>query len=204
MLFTVEYALRLVSVRYPLRYTLSVVGIIDLRAILPTRVSLVVPGAQSLLVVRVLRPLRIFRIFKLAEYQQESRVLMQALRASRCKIVVFLLAVTTIVVIVGALMYVVEGEEHGFTSIPVSVYWAVVTLTTMGYGDLTPVTIVGRALSVGVMLIGYAIIAVPTGIVTMEITRTALHPVSTQACPGCGVDGHEFGAAYCRKCGTRL
>lgn len=204
VLFTVEYALRLISVRHPARYAISPLGIIDLIAILPTYLSLVLPGAHNLLVVRVLRLLRIFRIFKLAEYLRESRVLGQALRASRRKIAVFLLTVVTIVVIVGALMYVVEGEEHGFTSIPASIYWAVVTLTTVGYGDLTPATTLGRVLSVIVMLVGYGIIAVPTGIVTVELTRAAAHPISTQACPGCGAGGHDADAVYCRRCGTKL
>jgi voltage-gated potassium channel len=203
-LFTVEYALRLASVRRPLRYAGSFFGIIDLLAILPTWFSLVLPGAQSLLVVRVLRLLRIFRILKLAEYLRESRVLWQAMRASRRKILVFLLTVVTIVLIVGALMYVVEGAEHGFTSIPLSVYWAVVTVTTVGYGDLAPATTVGRLLAVVLMLIGYGIIAVPTGIVTVELTRAAAHPVSTQACPSCGLDAHEADAVYCRRCGSRL
>ena len=204
ILFTIEYAVRLYSVRRPLRYALSAFGLIDLFAILPTYLSLFLTGAQTLLVVRVLRLLRIFRIFKLAEYLRESSVLVGALRASRRKITVFLLAVITIVVIVGTLMYVVEGEKHGFTSIPTSVYWAVVTLTTVGYGDLSPATPLGRALAVVVMLMGYAIIAVPTGIVTMELTRARDLPVSSQACPSCGVGGHEFGASFCRRCGAAL
>ena len=204
ILFTIEYALRLFSVRKPLHYALTPLGIIDVLAILPTYLSLVLPGAQTLLVVRVLRLLRIFRIFKLAEYLRESSVLVSALRASRRKITVFLLAVMTIVVIVGTLMYVVEGEAHGFSNIPVSVYWAVVTLTTVGYGDLSPVTPLGRMLAVIVMLMGYAIIAVPTGIVTMELTRARDLPVSSQACPACGIDGHEHGARFCRRCGAAL
>ena len=204
ILFTIEYAVRLYSVRRPLRYALSPFGLIDLLAILPTYLSLVLTGAQTLLVVRVLRLLRIFRIFKLAEYLRESSVLVAALRASRRKITVFLLAVVTIVVIVGTLMYVVEGEAHGFTSIPTSVYWAVVTLTTVGYGDLSPATPLGRGLAVVVMLMGYAIIAVPTGIVTMELTRARDLPVSSQACPSCGLGGHEFGAKFCRRCGAAL
>jgi len=204
VLFTLEYALRLYSVRSPLRYALSPLGIIDLIAILPSYISLLIPGAQTLLVIRVLRLLRIFRIFKLAEYLAESSVLVSALRASRRKITVFLLAVLTIVIIVGTLMYVVEGEAHGFTSIPVAVYWAVVTLTTVGYGDLSPATPLGRALAVVVMLMGYAIIAVPTGIVTMELTRARDLPVSGQACPSCGIGGHEYGAKFCRRCGAAL
>ena len=204
ILFTIEYALRLATVRQPLRYARSVLGLIDLLAILPTYLSLILPGAQSLLVVRLLRLLRIFRVLKLAEYLRESRTLLQALRASRRKIEVFLLTVVTIVVVVGALMYVIEGEQHGFTSIPISMYWAIVTLTTVGYGDLAPATTLGRALSVLLMLTGYGIIAVPTGIVTMELTRAGAHPVSTQACPSCGIGGHDHDAVYCRRCGARL
>lgn len=204
ILFSIEYALRLYSVRSPLRYALSPLGIIDFLAIVPTYLSLFIPGAQTLLVVRVLRLLRVFRIFKLAEYLRESSVLASALKASRRKITVFLLTVLTIVLIVGTMMYVVEGPSHGFTNIPVSVYWAVVTLTTVGYGDLSPATPLGRMLAVIVMLMGYAIIAVPTGIVTMELTRARDLPVSTQACPSCGIGGHEYGANFCRRCGAAL
>ena len=205
VLFTAEYLLRLFSVRRPLRYAVSLFGLIDLLAILPTYLSVILPGAQSLLVVRLLRLLRIFRVLKLAEYLRESRTLATALRASRRKIEVFLLSVVTIVVIVGSLMYVIEGEEHGFTSIPLSIYWAVVTLTTVGYGDLAPATTLGRGLAVLLMLTGYGIIAVPTGIVTVELTRAAsAAPVSTQACPSCGLAAHEHDAVYCRRCGSRL
>ena len=173
-------------------YARSLFGIIDLLAILPTYLSVLVPGAQSLLVVRLLRLLRIFRVLKLAEYLRESKVLAQAMRASGRKIAVFLLVVVTIVVIVGSLMYVIEGEEHGFTSIPISIYWAIVTLTTVGYGDLAPATTLGRALAVVLMLTGYGIIAVPTGIVTVELTRANAQPVSSQACPGCGLGSARF------------
>ncbi len=204
VLFTVEYVLRLVSVRQPLRYARSLFGIIDLVAILPTYLSVLVPGAQSLLAVRLLRLLRIFRVLKLAEYLRESKVLAQAMRASGRKIAVFLLVVVTIVVIVGSLMYVIEGEANGFTSIPISIYWAIVTLTTVGYGDLAPATTLGRALAVVLMLTGYGIIAVPTGIVTVELTRANAQPVSSQACPGCGLAAHDFDAVYCRRCGAKL
>jgi voltage-gated potassium channel len=203
ILFTIEYLLRLASVGRPLRYARSAFGLIDLLAILPTYLSVFLPGAQSLLVVRLLRLLRIFRVLKLAEYLRESRTLVQALRASRRKIAVFLLTVVTIVVVVGAMMYVIEGERHGFTSIPLSIYWAIVTITTVGYGDLAPATTLGRALSMLLMLTGYGIIAVPTGIVTVELTRASAQ-VSTQACPGCEIGGHEHDAVYCRRCGTRL
>ena len=204
VLFTIEYILRLATVTRPLRYARSVYGIIDLLAILPSYISLLFPGAQSLLVIRLLRLLRVFRVFKLAEYLDESRTLVQALRASGRKIFVFLLAVVTIVVVVGTMMYVIEGEEHGFTNIPLSIYWAVVTLTTVGYGDLAPATTLGRALAIVLMLTGYGIIAVPTGIVTAELTRVGARPISTQACPSCGAEAHEYDAVYCRRCGTRL
>ncbi|HJR15321.1 MAG TPA: ion transporter [Gemmatimonadales bacterium] len=204
IIFTIEYVLRLASVQRPLRYARSTFGLIDLVAILPSYISLVFPGAQSLLAIRLLRLLRIFRVLKLSEYVRESRTLVLALRGSWRKIAVFLLAVVTIIVVVGTLMYVIEGERHGFTSIPISIYWAVVTLTTVGYGDLAPATTLGRALSVLLMLTGYGIIAVPTGIVTAELTRAITQPVSTQACPACGAGGHDHDAVYCRRCGTKL
>jgi voltage-gated potassium channel len=204
ILFTIEYILRLVSVGRPLRYARSWYGVIDLIAVLPTYLSLILPGAHNLLVVRLLRLLRVFRVFKLAEYVQESRTIVQALRASSRKIFVFLLAVLTIVVVVGTLMYAIEGEQNGFTNIPISIYWAVVTLTTVGYGDLAPATTTGRVLAVVLMLTGYGIIAVPTGIVTAELTRASLRPISTQACPVCGAEGHEHDAVYCRRCGAKL
>lgn len=204
VLFTIEYILRLATVGRPLRYARSAYGLIDLLAILPSYVSLFIPGGQSLLVVRLLRLLRVFRVLKLAEYLRESRTLAQALRASWRKIAVFLLTVMTIVVVVGTLMYVIEGPRHGFTNIPLSMYWAVVTLTTVGYGDLAPATTLGRALAVVLMLTGYGIIAVPTGIVTAELTRATAQPISTQACPACGAEGHEHDAVFCRRCGMKL
>jgi voltage-gated potassium channel len=204
VLFTAEYALRLVAVRSPLHYTRTFFGVVDLLAILPTYVSLFVPGTQYLLAVRVLRLLRIFRILKLAEYLSEGRTLSQALFAARRKISVFLLTVVTIVIVVGALMYVVEGPEHGYTSIPISIYWAVVTLTTVGYGDIAPQTPLGKALSVVVMLLGYGIIAVPTGIVTLELSRASQPGVSAQACPVCGTQGHDLDARFCKRCGSTL
>ncbi|NWF80964.1 MAG: ion transporter [Chloroflexi bacterium] len=204
ILFTLEYLLRLVSVRQPLTYARSFFGIVDLLAILPTYLSLLVPGTQYLLVVRVLRLLRIFRVLKLGQYLSESRTLGQALLASRRKISVFLLTVVTLVIIVGALMYLVEGEASGFNDIPTSIYWAVVTLTTVGYGDIAPRTPLGKALAVGVMLLGYGIIAVPTGIVTMELSRASEPVVSTQVCPVCAAEGHDTDARYCKRCGSLL
>ena len=204
ILFTVEYALRLLSVRRPLRYATSFFGVVDLLAIVPTYLSLLVPGSHYLLVIRILRLLRIFRVLKLAEHLTEADVLMRALRASRRKITVFLLTVLTLVVIIGTLLYVIEGEENGFTSIPVGIYWAVVTLTTVGYGDLSPKTPVGQTLAAVVMIIGYGIIAVPTGIVTVEIAQAVRKPVSTQACPDCASQGHDADAVYCKYCSARL
>jgi voltage-gated potassium channel len=203
-LFTVEYVLRLCSVRRPLRYARSFFGLVDLLAVLPTYLSLVVTGAQSLLVIRALRLLRVFRVLKLTQLVGEARMILDALRASRGKILVFIFTVLTIVTVVGATMYVVEGEESGFDSIPRGIYWAIVTLTTVGFGDITPRTPFGQALASAVMILGYAIIAVPTGIVTAELTRARPRQVSTQACPGCGADGHDPDARHCKHCGTRL
>src|SRR5688572_28154005 len=171
-LFTVEYILRLIAVRRPLAYARSFLGIIDLVAIAPTWLALVIPGAHFFLTVRVLRLLRIFRILKLTEYLAEAGVITGALRASRRKIFVFLFAVITLVVLIGAMMYIIEGPTHGFTDIPTSMYWAIVTLTTVGYGDLSPQTALGKLLASVVMILGYAIIAVPTGIVTSELTAS--------------------------------
>lgn len=204
VLFTVEYILRLYSVARPLVYARSFFGVVDLLAILPSFVSLAIPGTQSLLVIRILRLLRVFRVFKLSHYLDESRQLWVALQASRRKILIFIFTVLTIVVIVGALMHVVEGPAHGFTSIPTSMYWAIVTLTTVGYGDISPQTPLGRLLATLVMLMGYGIIAVPTGIVSAEISRTVRAAMSTRACPHCLTEGHEPEANFCRSCGEAL
>lgn len=204
VLFTIEYVLRLIAVRRPLHYALSFFGVVDLLAILPTYLSLLLPGAQALLVVRALRLLRVFRILKLSHFIGEAQVLRLALRASLRKITVFLGTVVILVLIIGALMYLVEGEENGFTSIPQSIYWAVVTLTTVGYGDIAPATVLGRILASIVMIIGYGIIAVPTGIVTVELSRARPTTVSGQACPHCGAEGHDADARFCKYCGSRL
>jgi voltage-gated potassium channel len=204
LLFTVEYLLRLTAVSRPLAYMRSFFGVVDLLAIVPTYLSLLIPGTQYLLVVRVLRLLRIFRILKLAEYLQESHTLGRALWAARRKISVFLLTVVTVVVIVGAIMYVVEGPARGFSDIPTSIYWAVVTMTTVGYGDIAPQTALGKTLATIVMLLGYGIIAVPTGIVTLELSRAGAPQVSTQACPTCGRQGHDMDARHCKYCGGTL
>jgi voltage-gated potassium channel len=205
VLFTVEYVLRLLSVRRPLRYATSFFGVVDLLAIIPTYLSIFVPGSHYLLVIRILRLLRIFRLLKLAEYITEADTLRRALRASQRKISVFLSVVILLVIIIGALMYVVEGEEHGFTSIPVSIYWAIVTLTTVGYGDLSPRTPFGQMVASLVMIIGYGIIAVPTGIVSVELAHASRQQnVTRQSCPACSAEGHDPDALYCKYCGANL
>jgi voltage-gated potassium channel len=201
--FTVEYVLRLVAVERPWRYARSFYGVVDLLAILPTYVSLLAPDVQSLMVIRAIRLLRVFRILKLAHFLSEADVLLTALRASRRKITVFLGGIVTVVIIVGALMYLIEGEEHGFSSIPVSMYWAVVTLTTVGYGDIAPRTALGQLLAALLMILGYGVIAVPTGIVSVELAN-ATRAVSRQACPACGAEGHDVDASHCKHCGARL
>jgi voltage-gated potassium channel len=203
VLFTIEYVLRIISVRRPFRYILSFYGLVDLLAILPGYLSLFVPGTQYLLSIRILRLLRIFRILKLTEYISEGKIITTALIASRRKISVFLVSVLAIVTIVGTTMYVIEGEEHGFTSIPTSIYWAIVTLTTVGYGDLSPKTALGKTLASIVMILGYAIIAVPTGIVTAELTRKQKQ-LSTQVCPECHAQDHDADAVFCKYCGGKL
>jgi voltage-gated potassium channel len=203
ILFSIEYLLRLISVKRPLRYALSFYGLVDLMAIFPTYISLLFPGTQYLLTIRILRLLRIFRILKLTEYITEARVITTALKASRRKISVFLLAVLSLVIVIGSLMYVIEGEENGFTDIPTSIYWAIVTLTTVGYGDLSPKTALGKILASIVMILGYGIIAVPTGIVTAELTRS-VKSASTQVCPECHAEGHDADATHCKYCGTLL
>jgi voltage-gated potassium channel len=204
--FTIEYLLRLACVGRPLRYAFSFFGLVDLLAVLPTYLSLVFAGAQALLVVRILRVLRVFRVLKLVHYVSEAGVLMNAMRASRRKVTIFMAAVFTLVVILGSGMYVIEGAENGFSSIPTSVYWAVSTLATVGYGDIVPKTDLGRALASFVMIIGYAIIAVPTGIVTAEITvaRVAEQKLAEVGCGACGAGPHDEDARHCKHCGTVL
>jgi len=204
LLFTIEYILRLLCVGRPRKYAVSFYGVVDLLAITPTYLSLILPGSKYLLVIRLLRILRIFRILKLVAYLGEARLLMQALRASGRKITVFLLTVLPLVVIFGSLMYVIESAESGFTSIPRSIYWAIVTLTTVGYGDISPQTALGQTLASLVMILGYSIIAVPTGIVTVEMSQTFSRKVSTQACPECSAEGHDTDARHCKFCGEAL
>jgi voltage-gated potassium channel len=202
--FTIEYVLRLSSVRYPLRYAFSFYGIVDLLSIIPTYLSLILPGANTLLLIRILRILRVFRVLKLFTYMREAEHLVWAMRSSRRKILVFLYFVCTIVVVFGAVMYLVEGPENGFTSIPKSIYWAIVTLTTVGYGDITPSTAIGQMIASTTMITGYAIIAVPTGIYTAELTQAMRAKRDARGCLGCGITGHELDAKFCRHCGDQL
>ncbi|MGD8726791.1 MAG: ion transporter, partial [Gemmatimonadales bacterium] len=204
ILFSVEYALRLWCSPRPTRYARSFFGVVDLLAILPTYLSLVLPGGQALLSVRALRLLRVFRILKLAHHVSESRVLMRALGQSRDKITVFVATILTLVVILGSMMYLIEGGSHGFTSIPRSVYWAIVTLTTVGYGDIAPQTNLGQALAAVIMIMGYAIIAVPTGIVTVELGNIERQTRMDRICGRCGAPGHESDARHCKQCGAKL
>jgi len=204
VLFTVEYLLRLACVRRPLAYATSFYGLVDLIAILPSYLGLLFPGSEYLLVIRLLRVLRIFRILKLADYFHASEILAAALRASQVKIRVFLLVVCTLAVVAGSLMYLVEGPENGFSSIPQSIYWTVVTLTTVGYGDITPKTVPGQMIATVIMILGYGIIAVPTGIVTVEMANLRHQSISTQACPACGIVEHDHDARYCKRCGAAL
>lgn len=203
-IFSLEYILRICIVKKPKAYIFSFYGIIDLLSVLPSYLALIVTGTHGFMVIRALRLLRVFRILKLNRYTKEGAIIIRALRDSRIKISVFLFAVITMVVIIGTIMYLIEGGENGFTSIPRGIYWAVVTLTTVGYGDISPNTPLGQFFASFVMIIGYAIIAVPTGIVTAELSKYASKPQSTQVCPNCMADEHSHDSIYCNKCGEKL
>ncbi|SEA62003.1 voltage-gated potassium channel [Desulfuromusa kysingii] len=202
IIFTAEYLLRLSCIGRPSKYATSFYGIVDLLSILPSYVSLLLPSGKYFLVIRILRLLRVFRVLKLVQYVGESNFLQRALWASRRKISVFLLSVFLMMIIFGSLMYLVEGAENGFTSIPRSIYWAVVTMTTVGYGDISPQTSLGQAIASLVMILGYGIIAIPTGIVTAELTFK--RHISTQVCPECSAEGHDVNAKHCKFCGADL
>ena len=211
LLFTVEYVLRLLVVRRPLRYALSMWGVIDLLSILPTYLSFFFPGTQALLVVRILRVLRVFWILKLTRYVEEGSVLTGALWRSRRKIFLFVSVVVTIALIFGALMYVIEGPQYGFSTIPTGMYWAIVTMATVGFGDLAPQTGLGRLITSILILIGYSIIAVPTGIYTAELASSMRRDMNqirerhdNRGCPDCGLEGHEPKSRFCRHCGGPL
>ncbi|MBW8199385.1 ion transporter [Flagellimonas abyssi] len=212
--FTLEYIARLISIKKPLKYVFSFYGIIDFLSTIPLYLSYILAGSQVLLAVRAFRLLRIFRILKLVKFMGEASQLQSALRASRAKIAVFIYVVLILSVIMGTLMYIVEGDDSGFTSIPKSIYWTIVTLTTVGYGDIAPQTNLGQFLATVIMVLGYGIIAVPTGIVTAEFTKNTkdntsdddgfLVHVNTQACPSCSVEGHRDDATHCYNCGHPL
>lgn len=203
ILFTVEYFLRIWLVHRTRSYVLSFYGLVDLLSVLPTYLSLLIPGTQFLMTIRLLRLVRLFKIMKISSYVNEGDSLWSAMRASKTKITFFLYVVLILVTISGTVMYIVEGEEAGFTSIPMSIYWAIVTLTTVGYGDISPVTPLGRAIASVIMILGYAVIAVPTGIVTSELTHQK-SKASTRTCPNCGTSGQEREHKYCHECGFRL
>ncbi|MFK7882865.1 MAG: ion transporter [Phycisphaerales bacterium] len=203
--FTAEYITRLIVVRRPLRYATSFFGIIDLLSILPAFIGLFIPGGERLLVVRTLRLLRIFRIFKLARYLSEATALRDSLYVSRHKIAVFITTVLIVVLIASALMHVVEGNDNeAFESMPSAMYWAIITMTTVGYGDITPITPIGKATTAILVLIGYSLIIVPTGILTAEITNVTRKPITTRACPSCMKEGHDADAVHCKRCGQPL
>lgn len=202
--FSIEYVLRLLSVKRPAKYALSFYGMVDLAATVPSYLDLFLPGFHFLLALRAIRLLRVFRILKLMHFVGASNLLLVALRRSRIKIVVFLFTVLVLCVILGTVMYMVEGPENGFTNIPVSIYWTIVTLTTVGFGDITPVTPLGQLISSVIMILGYGIIAVPTGIVTSELTTKNRARTNTQACPDCGEQNHRDNANFCFHCGAKL
>ena len=204
LLFTAEYLVRLAIVARPLRYARSLYGIIDLLAVLPTYLSLLLAGSQYLLVIRLLRILRVFRLLKLTRYVSESGLMVEALLRSRRKVLVFVTFMLTLVTVFGALMYLIEGPENGFTSIPISMYWAIVTVATVGFGDIAPVTALGRLVTSFLILIGYGIIAVPTGIYTAELMNSLRATVDDRVCGRCGLEGHLSDARYCRRCREAL
>ena len=204
ILFTIEYGLRLWCIQNTALYARSFFGIVDLLGIIPTYLSLLFAGTQYLLVIRVLRVLRVFRVLRMVRFVGEAELLAQALRASRRKITVFVTAVAALVVVIGSLMYLIEGEANGFTSVPRSIYWAIITMTTVGYGDITPQTPLGQAFASLVMIMGYGIIAIPTGIVTLEINEASRRSSNTRTCPQCSAEGHVPEAGFCWRCGDHL
>jgi voltage-gated potassium channel len=204
ILFTIEYVIRIMSIKKPFAYIFSFYGVVDLLSILPSYLSLFIFDTHSLAVIRSLRLLRVFRILKLGKYIKEAQILIIALKGAKTKIVVFLGTILTLVIILGTLMYLIESPEAGFTSIPRSIYWAIVTLTTVGYGDIYPASNLGQFIASIVMILGYAIIAVPTGIVTNEMLKFDHNKLTTQACLNCSKEGHDKDAQFCKYCGHSL
>ncbi len=205
IIFTFEFIIRLISIRRPMRYVFSFFGIVDILSILPTYLSLFIGGAQHLLILRILRILRVFRILKLVRYTKEAQLLTQSLANSRHKIFVFFFFIITVLILFGSIMYLIEGPENGFNSIPDGIYWAVVTLTTVGYGDIAPHTVFGRIIASLIMLTGYSIIAVPTGIFAAEFNKESKRiRDKARVCTTCNLKGHTRNAIYCRRCGEEL
>lgn len=204
VLFTLEYLARIYSLKKPVNYIFSFYGVVDFCSFLPTYLSLFFIGTQALMVFRILRLLRIFRVLKLVRFLSEANHLFDALKESLPKITVFLVGVLCINLIIGTLMYIIEGGTNGFDSIPRSIYWAIVTMTTVGYGDIAPQTIMGQTLASFIMIMGYGIIAVPTGIVTSKMYSAKEQKISTQSCPSCGKEGHANDAKHCKYCGEKL
>ncbi len=204
ILFTIEYILRLLCVRRPMNYARSFLGVVDLLAIAPSYASLLVPGAQTLLVIRAFRLLRVFRIFKIAAYVRELSALSRAVRSSGAKITVFLFTILVLVVMLGTAMYVIEGPSGGFDNIPRGMYWAVVTITTVGYGDIAPRSVLGQAVAAAAMVIGYSLIIIPTGIFSAELVRASGKKITSQGCPECTREGHDEDAVFCKHCSARL
>ena len=203
ILFSIEYVLRIYTIKKPWKYVFSFYGMIDLLSVLPTYIGLFVSGTESFLIIRSIRLLRVFRVLKLTRYLGEANNLGRALAASKRKILVFLMVVIMVTIVMGTVMYLIEGEENGFTSIPRSIYWAIVTLTTVGYGDISPATALGQFLASAIMILGYGIIAVPTGIVSAEFVKQPT-VTNTQSCQNCGEDTHDDSAVYCHRCGEKL
>ncbi len=205
LLFTLEYIARIVCVLRPTAYIFSFFGIIDLLSVLPLYLTILFEGGQALTVIRTIRLFRVFRVLKLVRYNESAQLIIAAIRASAPKILVFMGSVLVIATIIGSLMYIVEDSNSGFTSIPMSIYWAIVTMTTVGYGDIAPNTDLGKAIASFVMILGYGIIAVPTGIVTAEITQSKLRgSITTRSCPSCSEEGHDIDAHHCKYCGYPL
>ena len=204
LLFTIEYVVRLYCSPKPWAYAKSFYGVIDLIAVLPSYLAFLLPGSNYLLIVRLVRVMRIFRILKLARFLKDSNILLRSLKMAQRKILVFFSTVAILVTVLGSLLYIIEGPDNGFTSIPISIYWAIVTITTVGYGDIVPQTDLGKALASLTMLLGYSILAVPTGIITAELSQEMKTQREFIRCMNCSTSGHEADAKYCRSCGTEL
>jgi len=204
IVFTIEYLFRLWSFGKPIKYAFSFFGIVDFLSFIPTYIGIFIPGTHFLMVIRIVRLVRVFRIFKLARYLREGKIMLDALKASGPKLAVFLVAILSEVTVIGSAMYLIEGASNGFTSIPRSIYWAIVTMTTVGYGDISPKTSAGQFLAAVVMILGYAIIAVPTGVLSFDIIKAVQKTNSNKICSNCGANNHDPDAKYCKYCGTKL